>query len=269
MPLRETKKALIVVRTYPIPAKGSVEASCTVGITDDGKWMRLYPIPARRLDQDKKFRKYQWIEVETAKTSSDARLESYTPNIDSIKVLSEPLSTAKEWDARKRIVYPLRSHSLCQLKRERDENNYPTLGFFRPKVIEKVRITKATPAIWTRAQLDILRQRSLFPTKSLPELEKIPYDFHYKFWCDEDGCRSHSLHCTDWEIGESWRRWKRDYGEDWEEKFRLRYEQEMIEKYDTHFYVGTIHKHPKEWIIIGLFYPPKPKTGVPVGSLFD
>ena len=31
----------------------------------------------------------------------------------------------------------------------------------------------------------------------------------------------------------------------------------MIEKYDTHFYVGTVQKYPGTWIIVGLFYPPK------------
>jgi hypothetical protein len=31
----------------------------------------------------------------------------------------------------------------------------------------------------------------------------------------------------------------------------------MITKLDTHFYVGTVHKHPTEWIIVGLFYPPR------------
>ncbi len=25
-----------------------------------------------------------------------------------------------------------------------------------------------------------------------------------------------------------------------------------------HFFVGTVHKNPKSWIIVGLFYPPKP-----------
>ena len=41
------------------------------------------------------------------------------------------------------------------------------------------------------------------------------------------------------------------------EKFKQRYELEMIEKFDTHFYVGTVHKNPAPWIIVGLFYPPK------------
>ncbi len=31
----------------------------------------------------------------------------------------------------------------------------------------------------------------------------------------------------------------------------------MIEKNDTHFYVGTLHHHPNIWIIVGLFYPRK------------
>ena len=32
----------------------------------------------------------------------------------------------------------------------------------------------------------------------------------------------------------------------------------MIEKKDTHFFVGTVASHPNRWIIIGLFFPPRP-----------
>jgi len=64
--------------------------------------------------------------------------------------------------------------------------------------------------------------------------------------------------CTNWEMGESYRRWRRDYGDDgWERAFRQKYEHEMIHKLDTHFFVGTIHQHQSAWIIVGLFYPPK------------
>jgi hypothetical protein len=66
-------------------------------------------------------------------------------------------------------------------------------------------------------------------------------------------------------MGQSYRRWSGDYGPDWEAKFRERYETEMIQKNDTHFYVGTVHKHPNRWIIVGLFYPPRQATG----DLFD
>lgn len=259
----ERKKALIVVRTYPVPAASGIEVSCTAAITDDNRWLRLYPVPYRFLDPDKRFRKYQWIELDAVK-ASDPRPESYNPNIDSIKVLKEPLPSANEWSARKALVYPLRAHCLCCLKREWDANHYPTLGFFRPKVIERLRISPTEPE-WTQGQLNMLRQGDLFQKPPKIELEKVPFNFYYNFRCDEDACPGHSLMCTDWEMGEAWRRWSRDYGDDWQAKFRQRFETEMIEKNDTHFYVGTIHQHPKNWIIIGLFYPPKPSTL----SLFD
>src|SRR6266852_1894792 len=41
-----------------------------------------------------------------------------------------------------------------------------------------------------------------------------------------------------------------------ESKFRQKYEDEMIDKFDIHFFVGTVHKHPDAWIIVGRFYPP-------------
>jgi hypothetical protein len=258
MPSRETKKALIVVRTYPIPAESGVEVSCTAAITDDGQWLRLYPLPYRHLDYHKRFKKYQWIEIEATKTTSDARPESYTPSIASIKILSKQLPTTNDWQARKEIVNRLRAPSLCHLQRERDANNYPTLGFFRPKVIKRLRITPADPPNWTKGQLDMLRHGNLFENQPQEELEKIPYDFHYRFICDDDACKGHWLHCTDWEMGQAWRSWSKEYGDEWECKFRQRFEKEMIERNDTHFYVGTVHRHPKNWIIIGLFYPPKP-----------
>ena len=66
--------------------------------------------------------------------------------------------------------------------------------------------------------------------------------------------------CTDWEMGESYRRWRKEYGAAWEGKFREKYEDQMINKFDTHFYVGTVHKNPGSWIIVGLFYPPHRTT---------
>ena len=72
----ETKTALIVVRTYPTPATKGVEVSCTAAITDQGEWLRLFPVPYRRLKPVQRFHKYQWIDVEVEK-SSDARPESF------------------------------------------------------------------------------------------------------------------------------------------------------------------------------------------------
>jgi len=72
-------------------------------------------------------------------------------------------------------------------------------------------------------------------------------------------CNGHDMMCTDWEMGQAYRSWRREYGDDqWEAKFRQRFEMEMIEKNETHFFVGTVNQHPASWIIFGLFYPPRP-----------
>ncbi|MGH9344014.1 MAG: hypothetical protein ACRD19_09665 [Terriglobia bacterium] len=253
----ERKTALIVVRTYPTPAKKGVEVSCTAAITDNGEWLRLFPVPFRFLPSDQRFRKYQWVEV-TVMKASDPRPESYKLKVDGIKILSDPLSTANGWKARKDVILPLRAHCLCCLQRQRDEQGRPTLGLFQPKVIESLTIKAEHPA-WTHSQLAILRQGHLFEKGPETELEKIPFSFRYGFRCDDDACKGHKMICTDWEMGQSWRKWKAEYGDSWEAKFRQRYETEMIKKYDTHFYVGTVHQHPSTWIIVGLFYPPRPE----------
>jgi hypothetical protein len=253
------KKVLITVRTYPTPSKKVIEASCTAGICD-GKWIRLFPVPYRLLDNDKRFRKYQYIEVDVIKASSDSRPESFKINPDSIKILTEPITTDDKWKIRKSLILPLKNRSLCSLYSERDAMGEPTLGLFKPTKITKFRIQKSHSQ-WTTAQKESLLQSPLFGNYPDTPLIKLPFDFYYEFQCDEPNCRSHKLSCTDWEIGESYLKWVKEYSDKWEDKFRERYESEMIWKYDTYFYVGTVHDHPSEWVIVGLFYPPKNDAG--------
>lgn len=256
--LWETKKALIVVRTYPVPAVRGAEVSCTAAITEEGKWLRLFPIPYRFLSPDRRFRKYQWVSVEITKAKRDTRPESYTLNVDSIRIL-EQISPAQNWKARKQLVFPLRATSLCELKRRRERDKYPTLGIFRPKVIKRLVIERESDT-WTKEERAKLEQPRIFGDRPKTPLEKIPYKFSYEFCCEDSVCPWHTLTCIDWEMAQSWRSWKSRYGKDWESKFRQRYETDMIEKNDTHFYVGNMAAHQGTWIIVGLFYPPREKT---------
>jgi hypothetical protein len=101
-----------------------------------------------------------------------------------------------------------------------------------------------------------LTQQGLLDS-SRAQLEKIPYTFYYDFHCEAQDCRGHKMSCTDWEMAQAYRRWRREYGTNWESAFRNRFEYEMQERFDTHFYVGTVHGHPLNWVIIGLFWPTK------------
>ena len=250
----EEKRILVTVKTYPVPAAKGAEVSCTAGVTADGEWIRLFPIPFRRLEHERKFRKYEWIEARVAKARNDVRPESHHVDLQSINVASW-IPPDKGWAARKQIIFPLKSQSLCSLKAEQAAHESPTLGLFKPKEIRRL-IIERDQEDWTPDERAKLQQQGFFDQMPLSELEKLPYRFSYEFVCDDPACKSHKLSCTDWELGASFRDWRRRYGSGWEEKFRLKFERQMIEEKDTHFYVGNLHARQHIWIIIGLFYPP-------------
>jgi hypothetical protein len=229
-------------------------------------------VPYRRLHSSQKFSKYQWIDVGVTK-ASDPRPESFRISQETIKIRSQVLSTANNWQARKNIIFPMKAESMCALRRKRDQDGSPTLGVFKPASIEKLVIKPSKASTWTQAELEIMRQGDLFASEPEEELEKIPFDFSYRYRCDDPECNTHTMKCTDWEMGQSFRKWRREYRDDWEAAFRQKYETEMRERFDTHFYVGTINQHPKEWIVVGLFYPPKERDswttkgiGLPFGA---
>jgi hypothetical protein len=244
---------LVLVKTYPNPSKKYVESSCTAGVTRSGEWLRLHPLPFRFLESERQFKKYEWIRTQIKK-SSDPRPESHNIDIDSIEVLNESLSTEHDWAQRRAFLEPLRQRSLERICDEHESTSV-SLGFFRPKRIDSL-IIEPTANTWTDAQMTALYQQQFFDTDKPPILEKIPFDFKYRYTCDDPKCSGHVQSIVDWEIHQSYRKWRKEYGDKWEEKLRQRYEYEMQHKNDTHFIVGTMREHPKSWIIIGLFYPP-------------
>ena len=79
---------LVLVKTYPTLSKTYGELSCVAGIRKNGSWVRLYPIPFRRLKEEYRFEKYRWIELPIERNASDHRPESYRPvDLSQIKQL--------------------------------------------------------------------------------------------------------------------------------------------------------------------------------------
>jgi hypothetical protein len=247
---------LVTVKAYPNPSKKYIETSCMAGITRNQQWIRLYPIPYRTLAIDRRFEKYTWVRVRAIKAADDHRPESYKVDLDSIEPL-EKIDTEEEWAERRRLLVPLKDASMCELRQTQPETNR-SLGFVCPRRITAFEI-KGTSPQWTREQLAILSQQNfLTPTPRQP-LEKIPYDFFYHFECEAESCTGHKMKIVDWELHQSYRNWQDKYGSEWESRLREKYEDWVVNKRDLHFFVGTMLRHPQTWIIVGLFYPPKPK----------
>jgi len=133
------------------------------------------------------------------------------------------------------------------------------MGFVRPKELLGLDV-KFAGWEWSQTEFARLSRPSFFDSEDgVRLLRKVPYDFHYRFECDDEACKGHRLKIADWEAGQLfWNCWDR-HGDNWEAPFRQKLEDEARSKWDMHFLVGTVRLHPRSWIIGGLFYPPKTK----------
>jgi hypothetical protein len=256
-------EVLITVKAYPNPSKSQGEAACIAGISRGGKWARLYPIPFRDLDDDQKFKKYQWIEVkhDANKKKSDPRPETIRPITETIRILSEPLSTAKSWAARKDVVMPMLRPSMCDIQAAQVSSG-TSLGVFRPREIFEVEAEREETSDWTEGQLAKLGQRDLLLTREKRPLQKIPFSFFYRFKCEN--CRNkepHRMKIIDWELAELWRSYRRGHDEPATlEAVRAKYRDELCGPWrDPHFFTGNMQAYPKTFLILGVFWPPKTK----------
>ncbi len=118
-------KILITVKTYSSISSKYEELVCTAGFDEDGNFIRIYPIPFRKLDYEKQYRKYWWVEMDLVKNTNDFRPDSSRPaNIEAkdVVVVFNKLGTEYNWRARKEIaaekVYTDISHLIDESKAE-------------------------------------------------------------------------------------------------------------------------------------------------------
>jgi hypothetical protein len=258
MPTPETRKVLITVKAYPNPSKKYGETMCCAGIDMDTlQWIRLYPIPFRDLDESQKFKKYTVIEASCRKAPDDHRVESYKIDSDSIRLLSH-LDTKKDkrWDARKKIVLPTVLSSFCKILAEIETGK--SLGVFKPHDIDFQ---------WKKAQREDEDSRQVcyaqlsFWDKTKKAIEQIPFDFYYSFKClGESACPGHKLPIIDWEIGQAYRDWRYRYQtqEILLQKIRQKWLDTIcsVER-DVYFYVGNMQRFRDQFMVLGVFYPPR------------
>lgn len=256
-----TEQIFLTVKAYPTISKKHREASCMAGITRTGNWIRLYPVAFRDLEDDKKFKKYTWIEARVRR-SSDFREESHMIDTDSIRVL-EHIPTNDYWARRNSIVLPMvrTGASIFDPQRNPATNS---LALIKPTKIIRFEIDRTPDEDFKKQvhNLEVLQsQMSLFPEKEEKKLQLVPYSFRY-IYTDETG-KVHRQKIVDWEIYQLYRNCQ--YKPNWESLIRQKYEVELLSR-DIHFFLGTMHPHPTSWIIIGVYYP---NSSVLQPNMFD
>jgi hypothetical protein len=266
----ERRRVYITVKTYPTLSEKYDELVCTAGICEDGSWIRLYPLPFRKLDNEQKYKKYQWIEADIERNTSDFRPESYKVlNIDAIKTF--PLESTKvDWEERKRILFKKeRAYTnLAEIISLAKKPPYTSLVVFKPtKILDFY--TEPAERDWPKDKLERIqakaKQLSLFQTpeeviKEFEVVKKLPYTFKYKF--EDDEGKESNLMIEDWEAGTLYLNCLRNADGDEEkalEKVKEKYWDYFIKR-DLYFFLGTRkgdhHLALNPFSIVGVFYPP-------------
>ena len=146
-------RVFVTVKTYPVLSGRYIETACSAGIDEQGRWVRLYPIPFRLLDRQNQYRKYQWIEVSAERNRQDMRPESHlVTDVDAIR-LCETIGPENQWAARRELVLAGRPpvyDELAEIVRLA-HNNEISLAIFKPAEIIDFRSEDAEP--WPEARI--------------------------------------------------------------------------------------------------------------------
>ncbi len=248
-------KVLITVKTYPQPSRSYEELVCTAGVLEDGRFIRLYPIPFRYKHYSERYKKYQWVEVEVEKKTDDPRPESYRP-IGSIKLIGTQITPKNNWAERSKYVLAGEKYSMCELLSIKDQKKI-SLAIIRPSLVEDL-VFEETDRKWKPHVEAYMNQLKLFGPNRKP-LEKIPYKFSYKFLCEDSNCSGHKMMIEDWEVGELYRKMRDKFPSEQIACKKVRdkfFKQICAPDWDIHFFVGTVRRFGS-WIILGTYWPKK------------
>ena len=261
------ERVLITVKTYPTLSTSYGETVCTAGLREDGAWIRLYPVPFRRLEHKQQYNKYDWIECRVAKQRKDPRPESFRPVDESELVSVGRLDTKDGWRARREIVERGGIYDRLEPLFAGAKANELSLATFKPAELLEFRC-EPTEETWSEAKVAAMRawqsQHELFEDNEWRQtfhlVNKLPFNFSYRIR-DADG-RASTMQILDWELGALYWNCLR-YAEGDREaalaKVRAQYFDNFRTK-DLHLFLGTTQRWhgvgPNPWLIIGVFYPP-------------
>jgi hypothetical protein len=250
-------RVLIWGKTYPELSAKYVETVCTGGVREDGTPIRLYPVPLRYLASGQQYQLYDWIEVPIEKSRSDPRPESHKVVSDQILRIGHIGTNKTTWRDRQALIFRNPSWhfaSVSALKSE-ERRSRRSMGLVAPGTIEDVKLIKKTDQekrVYATKMAEVQQQRDVFRPE-YKELEYLPYDIKL-VWrclegCTECGQRPHEMKALDWGLLELGRR------VGWREARSKLEEIADLSTHDFRVFMGNFRLHPKNFGIIGLWYP--------------
>lgn len=206
-------RVLIWGKTYPELSTNYYETVCTGGTLEDGRFVRLYPIPFRYLEESQSFSKYQWIRVRMRKDNRDPRPESYKVDSESIRIEGVLEPDKYGWQHRKEIIFRSRDYCFNSVEELNSANrkNKTSMGFVIPKSIDKIDVEERPEEDYQtfvrkmEENSQRLMQTHLFDDFNIQEVKKLAYvskRFKIHWHCEGKECNGHNMLIIDWEAYE-------------------------------------------------------------------
>ena len=196
----ERKKILILVKTYPHPSNKSIETVCTAGLTDDGDWIRIYPVPYRYLAGEQQFKIFDWIEADVKKRNpgQDPRKESYHVEASSIRIVGH-LDSEDDAARRFRLLQAAAVPSFEEVQRRHKGEEKASLAAIRPHIMYGLEFKKVAEE-WSPKELTALNQLSMVAQNDGQRpLRKVPYEIRCSFDDSNEAHTHHNILLTAWE----------------------------------------------------------------------
>lgn len=258
MNLWNEKHILILGSTYPSYSMKYQELSCTGGILDESfELIRLHPIPRRYLDENFRFKAFQWINAKITKHNSDPRPESFRINPDTIKV--DSIIPPKHSEIRRKYIVnsPHFISSVNELK-YLQKNKGTSMGIISPKKILDCIIEKRPESErneWIKREKILLSQPDLFLG------DPKPIDFPYlrlkiRWQCDDSKCQGHEMGLNEWGINELCRKLINDPDRD--NKILNKMQSYLDQsKYDVFLFLGSFRDIQYNFGLMASYSAPK------------
>ena len=265
----------ITAITAPTPSKSYIETSCTAGFDRNGNWIRVYPVPLRKLSKNQSYRKYQWVRFDTFPPSGDIRPESRKCNHDSIEIISDVISN---WDERKKICLDNGQKIYTDFNELLEEAGCrpirTSLAVFKPTRIigctaSDIREKDIQENLSKQKEILMNYQPDLnFSDDDRDFIQAEPPRINLRYRFQDSTGKVHALSVLDWEAYMLYRKIRQKGGSHEKAKAdTVAKYMSFIDKNDVYFFLGTRKEdHMKgfgqPFSIIGVFYPPKTKEQI-------
>lgn len=241
------KKVLILGRASPEPSKKYIETVCTGGITETGELLRLYPIPFRYLQDDRKYKLWSWASFEVQKNPKDKRIESYIVRENSIQILAQLKSKAEQFSLLQKAIFP----DLEELHRLY-KSEWRSLGVVEIEWVGFKARERKTP--W-EVRKPYTRQFRLF--EAVKPLEQTPIELRISFRCKNNpNCKNHESLLFGWEYVQALRNFTRTYGsiENAFEQIALALRDRFADSSKRAFALVGTHSRFPVWMVAQLYW---------------